>query len=754
MHTAITVSYQRDRRNFLARFCQFLWFGNAILLPALGVILALIQPLQARAETAAFVSPNEMESGSLLMQTEQAGQYVEAPRLATDVDITVSGPTARARLTQAFENPTDGWVEALYVFPLPEDSAVHSLKMIIGNRVVVADIKGKQAARAIYEKARSEGKKAALVEQQRFNVFTNAVANIGPHEKVVVQIEYQQAVRLADNRFSLRVPLVVAPRYNPLDKTAIDQRADLKGGWGQSAASTTQNTQSAPIDTALIAPDSARTNPVTLAIKLDAGFPVDGLKSLYHPVRIDRLDGEARQITLQGDAIADRDFVLEWSAAASNTPTVGLFRERVGKDDYVLAYVTPPVLAPAKKTGREIVFVIDNSGSMGGTSMAQAKASLDYALSRLEPNDHFNIIRFDDTLTRFFPESVAATDENVAAARSFVGQLEAAGGTEMLPPLHAALDDNHQSKGLRQIVFLTDGEVSNELELLDTIAARRGRSRIFMVGIGSAPNSYLMNRAAELGRGSFTHIGSAAEVDERMRALFDKLENPAVTDIRAAFTEKNVSLTPTLLPDLYRGEPLVIAARMGKATGELTVSGMVGDHPWTVTLSLDQASRAEGISKIWASRKIDDAEVAARLGEINQDAADARILRLALDHHLVTRLTSLVAVDVTPSRAANIPLTKADIPLHLPAGWDYRALLGIAAARDANAGQPIDRETADWSGVDSKPAEIAPALPVPSLPLPQTATPATLLMLQGLLAVLIGALLFWFTRREKAGSHE
>lgn len=754
MHTAITVSHQRNRRNFLVRFCQFLWFGNAILLPALGVILALLHPLQARAETSAFVSPNEMESGSLLMQTEQAGQYVEAPRLATDVDITVSGPTARARLTQAFENPTDGWVEALYVFPLPEDSAVHSLKMIIGNRVVVADIKGKQAARAIYEKARSEGKKAALVEQQRFNVFTNAVANIGPHEKVVVQIEYQQAVRLADNRFSLRVPLVVAPRYNPQDKAAIDQRAKLNGGWGQSAASTTQNTQAAPIDTALIGPDSARTNPVTLAIKLDAGFPVDGLKSLYHPVKIDRLNGDARQITLQGDAIADRDFVLEWSAAASNTPTVGLFRERVGKEDFVLAYVTPPVLAPARKTGREIVFVIDNSGSMGGTSMVQAKASLDYALSRLEPNDHFNVIRFDDTMTKFFPDSVAATGENVAAARSFVGQLEAAGGTEMLPPLHAALDDSHQSKGLRQIVFLTDGEVSNELELLDTIAARRGRSRIFMVGIGSAPNSYLVNRAAELGRGSFTHIGSAAEVDERMRALFDKLENPAVTDIRAAFTEKNVSLTPTLLPDLYRGEPLVIAARMGKATGELTVSGMVGDHPWTVTLPLDQASNAEGISKIWARRKIDDAEVAATLGEINQDAADARILRLALDHHLVTRLTSLVAVDVTPSRAANIPLTKADLPLHLPAGWDYGKLLGISATRDANAGQPIDSENADWSGVDSKAEEIAPTLPVPSLPLPQTATPATLLMLQALLAVLIGALLFWFTRREKAGSHE
>jgi Ca-activated chloride channel family protein len=194
---------------------------------------------------------------------------------------------------------------------------------------------------------------------------------------------------------------------------------------------------------------------------------------------------------------------------------------------------------------------------------------------------------------------------------------------------------------------------------------------------------------------------------------------------------------------------------MSKATGEVTINGMVGDHPWTVTLPLDQASSAEGISKIWARRKIDDAEVEATLGSISQDAADARILRLALDHHLVTRLTSLVAVDVTPSRAANIPLTQADIPLHLPAGWDYRTLLGIGATRDASAGQSTESETAEWSGVNrqAKP-QAAPSPVSPSLPLPQTATPATLLMLQGLLAVLVGALLFWFTRREKAGSHE
>ncbi len=201
--------------------------------------------------------------------------------------------------------------------------------------------------------------------------------------------------------------------------------------------------------------------------------------------------------------------------------------------------------------------------------------------------------------------------------------------------------------------------------------------------------------------------------------------------------EKNVTLTPAILPDLYRGEPLVIAARMGTAKGTLTIDGMMGNRPWTITLPLDRARNAEGISKIWARRKIDDAEADAMLGTISQDAADARILRLALDHHLVTRLTSLVAVDATPSRPANAPLTVADIPLQLPAGWDYATLLGIHATHDA--GRHASENHAD--------AAQPVAQPAPSVPLPQTATPATLQMLLGLAALLIGLILFRFSRR-------
>lgn len=724
----------------VTRLMHLLWLVNMALLPVLAVLFAVLQAGPARASET--ISIDQVQSGSLLLERKgEAGTYVEAPRLASDVNLAIAGPTARARLTQVFENPSDQHVEAIYVFPLPADSAVYDLKLVIGDRVIVADIKEKQAARAAYEQAKSDGKKAALIEQQRPNIFTNAVANIGPHEKVVVQIEYQQAVQLADGRFSLRTPLVVAPRYNPA--APIVEQADLRSGWGTGKSQARTDKDNQPVDTPLAHPASGRINPVTISVNLKAGFPLAEVKSLYHAIDIEEVGDSQRLISLKGEVAADRDFVLEWAPPASNSPNVGLFHEQVGKDDYLLAFVTPPAgEVPATLTqDREIIFVIDNSGSMGGTSMHQAKASLDYALSRLAPGDRFNVIRFDDTMTKFFDDAVMANQVNVEAARRYVGDLEASGGTEMLAPLNAALDDSHISAGLRQIVFLTDGEISNEQQMLDTIAARRDRSRIFMVGIGSAPNTFLMSRAAELGRGSFTHIGAVGEVDSQMRALFDRLENPAVTNLRVDLTDRNASLTPSILPDVYRGEPLVIAARIGNTAGNMTITGMIGNQPWTMTLPLADAAPAEGISKIWARRKIDDAEVDRTLGRISQEAADARILPLALEHHLVTRLTSLVAIDKTPSRPANLPLTRADIPLQLPAGWDFDSLFGTSAARDVTDHAKVDSAT--------RGPAVALASAETSLPLPQTATPAMLQLLQGLALIIIAFILFQFTRRQE-----
>jgi Ca-activated chloride channel family protein len=477
-------------------------------------------------------------------------------------------------------------------------------------------------------------------------------------------------------------------------------------------------------------------NPVTVSVRLDPGFPVGTVESHTHEIEVKNAGPDTRLVTLKETAPADRDFELTWKPAASKAPNIGLFKEQIEGNAYVLAYITPPTVEDAApRQNREVIFVIDNSGSMGGDSMRQAKASLDYALAHLKAGDRFNVIRFDNTMTRLFGDTRPADAENIAIARQFVGGLQAAGGTEMLPPLKAALADDHEQDRthVRQVVFLTDGAIGNEKQLLETIGARRGRSRIFMVGIGSAPNTYLMSRAAELGRGSFTHIASTGEVDARMRALFDKLENPVVTDLRATFSTGGVDMTPDHLPDLYRGEPLVLAARMKKVTGNLTLAGKIGQRPWSVTLSLDHAAEGRGISKLWARRKIADAEVARTLGEISQQTANARVLSLALAHHLVTRLTSLVAVDETPSRPADKPLTRAEVPLNLPAGWDFEKVFGKSASDHARGD---DSGAARFASIRRSSKPIVHQAASKQVVLPRTATDAELKMIVGLILLL------------------
>ena len=425
---------------------------------------------------------------------------------------------------------------------------------------------------------------------------------------------------------------------------------------------------------------NAPVNPTSITVRLQAGFPLGEVKSHHHAVKTEKPDASTSIIRLaEGPVPADRDFELTWKPAAEKAPSVGLFRERVGDSDYLLAFVTPPAVEQAqqKPLPREVIFVIDNSGSMGGVSIIQAKASLIYALGRLQPDDRFNVIRFDHTMDVLFPAAVPADREHVGRATAFVGALQAKGGTEMVPAMRAALSDNvGDANYVRQVVFLTDGAIGNEQQLFETINALRGRSRIFMVGIGSAPNTYLMTRAAELGRGTFTHIGSVEQVEERMRGLFAKLENPAVTNLTAKFSDAAADITPAAIPDLYRDEPLVLAAKLDKLAGSVEIKGRIGDRPWVVTLPLANAAEGKGLSKLWARRKIADAEVARTTRQASPEDADKTILALALEHQLVTRLTSLVAVDKTPSRPQGEPLKVSELPINLPAGWDFAKVFG------------------------------------------------------------------------------
>jgi len=671
--------------------------GLMLLLAALSVLL--FSPRNAAAE------PGDVTSGALMMRARGGEEVVEAVRLGTDIDMVVSGLTVRTRVTQAFRNNTSHWVEAVYVYPLPDDGGVDTLKMVVGDKVIVGEIKKKAEAQAIYDAAKAQGKKAALVEQGRPNMFTNSVANVGPGETVLVQIEYQAPVTVSGGDYSLRAPLVVAPRYtSPRAAPAPDAAAPL-------------------VDPRV----RGKINPVTITVHLRAGFALADVASATHALDV-RNERGGKVITLAGgQSPADRDFVLTWRAAPLAAPAVGLFHEKVAGGDYILAQVTPPIAArPGPPAPRDIVFVIDNSGSMGGESMRQAKASLAYGLAHLKPGDRFNVVRFDDSLTVLFPSVVAADAANVAKAKRYVAGLDADGGTEMIPAMAAALkDDQANDTGrLRQVVFLTDGAIGDEQRLFDTITAGRGRSRVFMVGIGSAPNTYLMSRAAELGRGTFTHIGSTDGVETAMRELFDKLENPVATNLTATFEGTTADLAPAVLPDLYRGEPVTVAAKVAGMRGVLRISGMIDGKPWETRVALKDAEAGTGISKLWARRKITDAEVARSLSQISEEEADARVLKLGLDHQLVTSQTSLVAVDKTPSRPAGAPLARADLPLNLPAGWDFDTLFG--GARQPGADGQADAEAdQQLAGLD----------------LPQTATDGPMLVMLGLGLLALGGVL-------------
>ncbi|WP_315769368.1 MULTISPECIES: marine proteobacterial sortase target protein [unclassified Bradyrhizobium] len=723
----------------------------AVLLVGLTALLLSFEPgWSAEGPMAPQSKPGEARSGSLLFKTDDG--YSDAPRLGIDVDITVSGPTARARITQLFRNPTDHWMEAVYVYPLPAGSAVDTLKMVVGDRVVVGDIKEREQAKVIYEQAKRDGKTAALTEQERPNIFTNSLANIGPGETVLVQIEYQEPVAQNGTEFSLRVPLVVGPRYNP---APIVQSVELRpGGNGWGAASNDPVPDRDRITPPVLDPaENAPVNPTRITVRLQAGFPLGDVKSQHHQVRIESPDANTRLITLADGVVpADRDFELTWKPAAETAPSVGLFREHVGDADYLLAFVTPPAVASTSQQPlpREVIFVIDNSGSMGGTSIQQAKASLLYALGRLQPTDRFNVIRFDDTMTVLFPASVPADPEHVGRAASFVSGLDARGGTEMVPAMRAALtDDGSETDHVRQVIFLTDGAIGNEQQLFETISAMRGRSRIFMVGIGSAPNTYLMTRAAELGRGAFTHIGSVDQVEERMRGLFAKLENPAVIGLVASFSNASADLTPAIIPDLYRDEPLVLAAKLDKLEGSLQIKGRIGDRPWTVTLPLADAAEGKGLSKLWARRKISDAEVARTTRQITPDEADKTILKLALEHQLVTRLTSLVAVDRTPRRPAGEPLKLSGLPINLPAGWDFDKVFGERMRAPA---APAERR-AQADGNVQVAALKRPTVPPPApntITLPKTATDAELSMMLGAGLLMLSLAMWGFARRRAA----
>jgi Ca-activated chloride channel family protein len=769
------------------------------LLTAIGVLLVslLLLPAGSIMARAAGVPAAQAPTQDnppltgLFFPSGPDGSALEAPQLSSDVRISVTGMVARVALRQRFTNPSSDWQEGVYVFPLPERSAVDRLVMRVGDRQIIGRILEKAEAKRAYDAAAAAGKRASLLSSERPNVFVTSIANIGPGEEIVIDIEYQDSALYSDGTFSLRFPMVVAPRYtpaqasrdvNPAEKP--DMADDNTDGAPHPGRNGTPRLQPAGFEAAardvfgpVGDPQDGRINPLTLTMRLDPGLPLARLSSVNHEIDVEALDDRRKVVTLRDGAVSsNQDFVVEWRIATTDAPEAAVFVEEYNGESYVMMMVMPPATEANPRAldelhdkgtvrPRDIVFVIDTSGSMHGASIEQAKAALSLAVSRLQPQDRFNVIRFDHETYTLFNAFVPVTADSLRRAQAYVNALESDGGTEMRPALLKALrmkgdakadgDETSTKSRLRQVVFLTDGAVGNEVELFKLIDDELGTTRLFTIGIGSAPNSYFMRKAAETGRGTFTYIGDPNEVSLKMSEMLRKLERPALTDIALGWpvsAGKTVESYPSTIPDLYQGDPVVVVARLGAAdlqslNGNVLISGRNGPDSWQRRSSLDLPTAAQGVAALWARAKFEEITDGLFLG---RDPVAVRLdaLEVALKHQLVTRYTSLVAIDDQPARPDNQKLSHHEIPRELPEGWSHEKVFGstspVPAPDPAATPAPgLNPKKAAAMPLRQLPAEIAGASGR-AVQLPQTATSAPLDGLIGIALLFGGGLILAF----------
>ncbi|HEX7150761.1 MAG TPA: VIT domain-containing protein [Thermoanaerobaculia bacterium] len=598
-----------------------------------GLLFLLLLAGAARAQE--FVTLDRLQHPALLYKTSAPGVFVEAPSVSTDISLSVRGIVARGVVRQRFENTTTHCVEAVYAFPLPDNATVDAMRLRIGDRTITGEIREREEATRVYEQAKREGRNASLLEQQRPNLFTVSVASLAAGSVATIELEYQQIVeyqQIGGGQFSLRLPLAIGPRYKGAALPHVLTDRDL--------------------------------NPVSLTIDLDAGIALEDVTSRTHALEQTVLSATRIRLEPRDVRIAsDRDFELAWTPRLGALPQSASFTETVGGERYTLLMLFPPDVSarPAAILPRETIFIIDTSGSMGGPSIEQAKQALLTAVERLRPSDRFNVIEFNSSARALFQTARVADKATIREALEWVGALESTGGTEMLGALQLALAEKPTADAIRQIIFITDGQVGNEAQIFEFIRANLSDRRLFTIGIGNAPNTYFMRNAARAGRGTFTHIGDVAEVETRMTALLTKLGSPVLADIAIAAEGE---LSHDRVPDLYAGEPLILTMRApaaASANGRITADG------WNSTFTL-ASDASPGIAKLWARQKIDTVRdrvfTGANAAEVKQE-----IVQLALTHHLVTEHTSLVAVDTTPPGVDPKSCTSELVPVNLPANW-------------------------------------------------------------------------------------
>lgn len=654
------------------------------------------------------IHPNNSSSGQLFLDTKDLPNsidgdvsYQNAILLRSAANIEINGLIANVTIVQSFTNQSELTTNGVYAFPLPENAAVNYMKINIGERTIEGKITEKYKAKKLFAQAKRQGRKASLVEQHRPNLFTNNIANIGAHEQITVTLKYIQQVRFSDGVFSIRLPTTYTPRY-------------------QAKSNTNSELSFLPSIFEMKRKDQMASKHLMVSVQLTPGLPLAQLSSPSH--RIYLKDKNSQSSTVSdgiasqpydsdnyvlkvegGQIISDKDFILTWTPKPSNAPKLSVFSEKIDGEYYTIAMLVPPVGHKAKGEtttfARDITFVIDTSGSMQGSSIEQAKASLLHALNTLKDTDSFNIIAFNQNVDQLFSTTVLANSLNIGLAKDFVDSLRADGGTEMYKPLRAALimptASGQNEQVVKQILFLTDGAVSNEMALFKLINDAAPLPRLFTVGIGAAPNGYFMKKAAQFGHGSYTYIAKTSEVKEKMSLLLNKISQPILRDITLQFHPLHLGTFeqfPKKIPDLYQGEPLVVAFKTAQPLTSIETFGEMSNQPWHQEIMLDMATYHHGVSTVWARSKIEQLMDSLVTGE-NPELVRSMVIATSLLHQVMSPFTSFLAIEKMPvtqeellkTKNKNMPLyiTKANQQASTPfpstaLGWQEQLLLGIA----------------------------------------------------------------------------
>ncbi len=581
------------------------------------------------------------------------------PLERTSVTADVSGYGARVTVTQTFVNPSREVIEAVYTFPLPNDAAVDRMQMKIGSRIVEGEIKRREEARLIYDAAKNAGQSAALLDQERPNIFTQSVANITPGAKVEIIISYVQILKFEEGTFEFSFPMVVGPRY-------------------------LENTPDANKISPPITPKGTRTGTnIDLTVNINAGAPIQEFASVLHKVRTNRQGENGMRVTLaKADEIPNRDFILRYSVSTDSIQD-GFIGHMGDKGGFFTLFLMPPKQATnAQITPKEIIFVMDQSGSQSGFPIEKSKELSLKLIKTLNPADTFNVIGFSSKVNPLWQEPHLNTPRNIAEAETFIKGLQANGGTRLRAAAVAALEGQNDPDRLRIVVFNTDGYVGEEAEILKAIHEHRDRARMFTFGIGNSVNRFLLDEMAIAGRGDVEIVTLAEAADEAVNRFAARSTSPVLTDVSVSFDGVQVEdVLPAALPDVFSERPVVVTGRyLTAGKGSITVSGKLGGRPWSRNIEVDFPSRASApaIESLWARRKVDDLTRHTYLSQMlpeSERATEEEIVEVALEFGIMTQYTSFVAVEKRVVNVGGKQRTIA-VPIEMADGVSYEGIFG------------------------------------------------------------------------------